>query len=407
MLYLTYDGLLDPLGGSQIIPYVKGLSSPSRKFYILSFEKRKRIIDSAAAMRNELQMLDIGWTFLVFTERFGILGKLWDLMRLYLAAARIALHRGIGVVHARGHAAAKVGALIKHFTGAKFIFDFRGLWADERVDKGGWDLSKFFHRVQYQHFKRSERRLLVSVDQIVVLTDAVVEEIRRISATSISKINVIPCCADFDHFRPQDVNARSFSLNRLAIPPEARVLGYLGSIGRLYQIDRFLRLFEIAANIDDSVYGLVITTDVEAFAQLVERFVPHELRSRIKVHSATRAEVPIAICGMDVSVCFIETSYARIAASPTKLAECFAMGIPAICNAGVGDVEEQVRMLGGGIVVDPKSDEDLLKVAGKFSQIAEMGGTRLREAARPLLGLEFAISRYQRVYDNLLTSRLC
>jgi hypothetical protein len=70
VLYLTYDGLLDPLGGSQIIPYVKGLSSPSRKFYILSFEKRKRIIDSAAAMRNELQMLDIGWTFLVFTERF-------------------------------------------------------------------------------------------------------------------------------------------------------------------------------------------------------------------------------------------------------------------------------------------------------------------------------------------------
>jgi len=48
------------------------------------------------------------------------------------------------------------------------------------------------------------------------------------------------------------------------------------------------------------------------------------------VFAASRAEVPMTITAMDVSVCFIQPPYARVAASPTKLAECVAMGIPAI-----------------------------------------------------------------------------
>ena len=38
-LYITYDGLLDPLGQSQILPYIKSLNKKGYKFIILSFEK--------------------------------------------------------------------------------------------------------------------------------------------------------------------------------------------------------------------------------------------------------------------------------------------------------------------------------------------------------------------------------
>jgi glycosyltransferase involved in cell wall biosynthesis len=294
-----------------------------------------------------------------------------------------------------------VGLFLKRIFGSKLIFDFRGLWADERVDKGGWDLRFLFDRLQYRLFKRIERNLLSSADQIVVLTRAVVAEVLRLGATSNSKITVIPCCADFNHFCLVDDFFRIQARRLLGIPRAAIVLGYVGSIGRLYQIDRFLRLFELAAKNDDSVHALAVTTDVGAFTQLVQKIVPQSLRSRLYLHSASRSEVPTAIAAMDVSVCFVQPSYARMAASPTKLAECVAMGIPAICNAGVGDVEEQVTMLSCGVVVNSNSDLELFAASERLRQIAAMGGSRLRDAARPLLGLEFAIARYQDIYARL------
>ena len=105
--------------------------------------------------------------------------------------------------------------------------------------------------------------------------------------------------------------------------------------------------------------------------------------------------------GMDVLVSFIQPSYARIAASPTKLAECFAEGIPAICNDGVGDVAVQIQQLGAGSIIDPTSDDGLYAAIGRLDEVCAMGGQRLRDKAQPMLGLEFARKQYLDVYNNL------
>jgi len=41
VLYLTYDGLTDPLGRSQILPYIVGLARMGVRFTVVSFEKGK------------------------------------------------------------------------------------------------------------------------------------------------------------------------------------------------------------------------------------------------------------------------------------------------------------------------------------------------------------------------------
>ena len=38
-LFISYDGLSDPLGQSQILPYILSLSKNSKKIHIISFEK--------------------------------------------------------------------------------------------------------------------------------------------------------------------------------------------------------------------------------------------------------------------------------------------------------------------------------------------------------------------------------
>ena len=42
ILYLSYDGLTDPLGQSQILPYLAGLSEAGYTITIISFEKPDR-----------------------------------------------------------------------------------------------------------------------------------------------------------------------------------------------------------------------------------------------------------------------------------------------------------------------------------------------------------------------------
>lgn len=405
VLYITYDGLLDPLGGSQILPYIFSIVEHPRSVHILSFEKPVRLREGGAKLRQVLDSRGITWTYLSFTQNLGLAGKLWDLLRMYFYALRITSSKQTAIVHARGHAAAQAGMFLKRLLDVKLIFDFRGLWVDERVDKGGWDMGKFFHRMQFRYFKRVERSMLRKADQIVVLTKAVVDDVVRLGAGSAEKISVIPCCADFSHFKLADETSRAEAREFCDIPQHAFVLGYLGSVGGMYMLDRFFRLVEFAASRHDEVHVLALTPDVVRFNAKMRLSLPANLRGRVHIRSASRDEVPILLPAMDVLVSFARPTYARISMSPTKLAESFAVGIPAICSYGVGDVSGLMQELDAGPVLDANSDEALISVAGDLADIRTKGGTRLREAARERLGLELAAAKYRDVYWRL--DRIC
>jgi len=401
MMYLTYDGLLDPLGASQILPYVGGIAQSQDRIVVLSFEKAAKAVAGQEQKAKEVKADGIEWKPIRFTRGYGPAGKLWDLLKMYFWALLLAKKYSVDIIHARGHTAAQVGLFIKKLSGTKLIFDFRGLWVDERVDKGGWNLSHPLHRLQYRHFKKTERKLLQGADQIVVLTHAVVNEVARIGAISPSRITVIPCCADFDHFILSTLKSRADARIALHIPDDAIVLGYLGSVGRMYMLDRYFRFFELAVSRQQNVHTLIITQDIDILNRLMHDCLPAALHCRVHVISSSRRELPEIIPAMNVLVSFIMPSYARMAASPTKLAECFATGIPAVCNPGVGDVAETIAQLGGGIIVDPASDADLCKAADRLVEISAMGGSRLRDKARAMLGLELAIERYRSVYSKI------
>lgn len=401
VMYLTYDGLLDPLGASQILPYVKGIAQSQGRVVVLSFEKAAKAVAGQEQKAKEVKADGIEWKPIRFTAGYGAAGKVWDLLKMYFWAFLLAKKYSVQIIHARGHTAAQVGLFLKKFSGTKLIFDFRGLWVDERVDKGGWNLSHPLHRLQYSHFKKTERKLLQGADQIVVLTHAVVNEVVRIGAISPSKVTVIPCCADFDHFTLSTAKSREGARMDLHIPDDALVLGYLGSVGRMYMLDRYFRFFELAASRKKNVHALLITQDTDILKRLMIDCLPAALHSRVHIISSSRRDLPKIIPAMDVLVSFILPSYARMAASPTKLAECFATGIPAVCNAGVGDVAETIVQLGAGVIVDPASDADLGMAADRLIEISAMGGSRLRDKARVLLGLELASERYLSVYSKI------
>jgi glycosyltransferase involved in cell wall biosynthesis len=408
ILYITYDGLLDPLGSSQILPYVKSFTMWHAYVVILSFEKPERLTtNSCTDLRERLGHMGIQWEALSFTRSGGALGKVSDMVRMYFWAVRLAIRHQVSSVHGRGQLASQVGIFVKHLCGTRLLFDCRGLWADERIDKGGWDTRRILQRLQYRYFKRAERELLSRADHVVALTEAVVPELCKLAPVSPDRITVIPCCADFDLFRLTDQDRRSWARASLGLPRDALVLGYLGSVGRMYMLDRFLRLCEMALRSDPSAHVLVLSPDQAALRTLMNNHLPSDLHNRVRCQSATRQQVADLIPAMDILVSFIQPSYARIASSPTKVAECFAEGIPTICNAGVGDLSEQIRALDGGLVLEDTSDLSLRETVLKLEQIKNKGGLRLRNEARKIFGLEVATARYHEIYRKIHESPAC
>ena len=402
VLYITYDGLLDPLGPSQILPYIKGISKHKNEVVVVSFEKVWRLAQGKDALLLNLQDYSIEWRPLRFTKGSGVFGKFWDLCRMYTKVFIIACKYDIEVVHTRGHPLAQVGLFIKRITKAKFIFDFRGLWINERVDKGGWDMNFFFDRLQYRFFKTIERKCLIQSDHVVVLTNKVVDEVMKLGAIKKSKITVIPCCADYDHFPLISETTKIDSRISLGIPNDAFVLGYLGSAGKMYMLDKFFLLFAMTTKIRTDCHTLLITPDTDQLTQMLDSCLTHDLLERVHIKSVSHDQVPTLLPAIDVMVSLISPTYARMGASPTKMAESFASGIPVVANSGVGDVQEIVDQLDGGWMVDPHSEDGLMETVENLDIITAKGGRRLRDVSRPTLGLEFANKSYQSIYEKLV-----
>jgi len=401
LLYITYDGLLDPLGESQILPYLLGSLESIDELTIISFEKRNSLRLDQNNLKKKLDAHHIKWIPLIFSQRYGALGKIWDLIKLFLTCSKYSIYYKPKLVHARGHITALIACWIKLMIGSKFLFDFRGLWVDERVDKGGWNLSIFFHRQQYVLFKYLEKYTLRFADHIVVLTKIINPEIIKISSQPSNKITVIPCCADYEHFHLATPKDREKSRKKLSIKNNQIILGYHGSIGSMYRIDRFLKLYELAKKVDHKISALIITRDTTLLYELIEDLVPSSIHKDIHIQYGSRKNMPNLLQVVDISVSFIEPSYARQASSPTKIAESFAMGIPVICNPGVGDIEAQVNNLNRGKIIDFLSDKALEEISLNLSGIINLGGTRLREDSKKIFDLNVANERYKMIYNNI------
>jgi glycosyltransferase involved in cell wall biosynthesis len=79
------------------------------------------------------------------------------------------------------------------------------------------------------------------------------------------------------------------------------------------------------------------------------------------------------------------------------------MGIPVVCNSGVGDVKEIVTKSNTGVVVDDFNTSTLRDAAKKILNYPQ--GDKLRENAESVIdffSLEEGIKRYASIYEKVL-----
>ena len=394
-LYISYDGMTDPLGRSQVLPYLQGLAARGHEITLLSCEKAARMAADGPAVQAICNAAGIDWQPVAYHKSPPILSGVIDVAALNRAAARLHKTKRFNIVHCRSYMAAIAGDRLKRKHGVPFLFDIRGFWADERVERGIWSARNPLFRAAYAYFKRLERRFFRDADTIVSLTDSAKREIESWPAgrRPTAPVTVIPCCVDLALF-DKAPKGRAATRKKLGIANKAPVLLYVGSVGSAYLMDEMLALFRAYRTLRPGARFLFVSRhpreEIERFAQDVD---PADLI----VVSARRDEVPELIAAADLGVSFILATYSAKASCPTKFGEMLAMGVPVIANSGVGDIAEIIRETGAGAVVDNFDEASLSKAIGEAEAVAKDRAT-VRAAAVRYFALEDGVARYDRIY---------
>lgn len=404
VLYISYDGMTDPLGQSQVIPYLTGLAKRGHRITVLSCEKRHHF--ALLRERCETAFMDSGieWVHVPYHKRPPVLSTYFDLARMRRLGRGLSAGRRFDIVHCRTILSMLVGHPLARRLGAKLIFDMRGLWADERVEGSLWSLSNPIYRRLFEYFKRKERQFFREADLVITLTARAKEFIKSPGSGpgEVSEIAVVPCCVDTDHFSPEAVDREVVSRYRreLGLASDTFVLTYLGSLGTRYMLTEMMQFFAVIRGQDQGARFLIVTRDDPALLRspaLDAEVDP----SAISIVATTYEEIPNLIALADASVFFIKTGVSGKAVSPTKLAELLAMGVPVVCNAGIGDCDEILANTGAGVIVDEMTETAFHDAARWLRARDGSSSDKIRGLALDRLSLKSGIARYHDAWESL------
>ncbi len=389
LLYIAYDGMLEPLGQSQVLAYLERLAG-EREIHLLSFEKAEDWQDATLreSTAARIRAAGIHWHPQPYHKRPSAVVTAWDIGAGTVAGLGLVRRHRIGIVHARSYVAAVMALALKRLCNTRFVFDMRGFWADERVDGGLWPADGAMYRVA----KAFERRFLLGADHVVSLTRAAVDQMAGFDYLRgrMPPVTVIPTCADLDRFVPGDTPSPGF------------VLGYVGSAGTWYLFDAVVESFRLLREQVADARLLVINRNEHDYIR--ERLRQGGVHlADVELRSASHAEVPAQMARMHAGVFFIKPVFSKQASAPTKLGEFLGCGIPCLANRGVGDMASILEEDGVGVAIDLADSAALARgVADLLALAADRHiRERCRAAARKHFSLGEGIARYSAVYQQL------
>lgn len=401
ILYLSYDGMTDSLGQSQVLPYLKGLTKKGFSFHIISFEKPERFQQFRGTIQAICDEHNIHWHPLIYTKKPQLLSTLYDVRRMRNLSKGLHKIHDFKIVHCRSYLPALIGLHLKKKFGVKFLFDMRGFWADERVEGKIWSLSNPIFKTVYDFFKRKEKQFFLEADHIVSLTFAGKKEISSWKGFEHlkDKIEVIPCCVDLEKFNPNLITKEQIieTKEHLELCEDTKILGYVGSIGTWYMLDEMLIFFKNYKSHFNCARFLFVTG--EKRENIVKRAKDFGIdESDILVKSVLHHEVPRYISLFDASVFFIIPTFSKKASSPTKQGELMAMGIPIYCNDNVGDTGEVIKNYQSGKILEISHQT----LQNSEISIEEFNREKTMKGAQEFYGLENGTNRYLTIYKNLI-----
>ena len=397
--------MLDPLGQSQVIPYLKELSSHGVRFTLLSFEMSKAYtregLGRCEQLRQELATNAIDWHWLRYHKSPSLPATSYDVLAGTRYASRLLRDKQIELVHARSYIPAVIALRLKRSWGAKMIFDVRGLMADEYFDAGHWRKGS----IPYRLTKAMERRALAAADGVVTLTERIWPIINTWDGLRDHQVahEVVPCCADLELFK---FNQSDREQRRHELGLDGRfVVVYSGSIGGWYLTEKMADFFAVLLKEKPQAHVLWLTKGNHDQLRTLMRARGIDEKDYTVVAAST-ADVPSYLSASDAGLAFIKPCFSKLASSPTKYAEYLACGLPLIINQGIGDSDTLITREKAGVLLRDFSQSDYRSAIAALEDFVvqpEQTRRRNREVAERLFDVRrVGVERYAHLYERVL-----
>ena len=394
ILYISYDGLMEPLGQSQVFQYLRNLSA-HHKIILVTYEKPSdwNNLELRKRLQEESKKAKIYWIPLTYHSKPPVLSTFFDLTVGFLVCAFLLVHYKTSIIHARGYTPAVIGLGLKLVFQSRFIFDMRGFWADEKVDALVWSRNSLIYRIS----KWFESKFLIHADIVVSLTNVAVETMKKFPylKAKTTKFEVIPTCTNLDLFHPipdsdnGNTNDPSF------------ILGHVGSV-TWSLFDEVLKCFKVLREIRLDAKMLVLNNGAHGYIK--DRFIANNISDKIAdVREAVYSQMPHELNKLDAGIFFYRPTFSKKATAPTKLGEFLACGIPCITLVGVGDTEKIIENENVGVVLHDLTPESQKEALFKLLKLKENPQTKARciQAAQKYFSLEKGVEAYNRIYRSL------
>jgi hypothetical protein len=407
VLYVTFDGVLQPLAFSQVVRVVAGLGGRGVRYHLLSYERPAELdrADLRAGVEAALTPAGVGWT----TVRAGPPGSsrhaALGFARMAAQAMALVRRHRIRLIHARGYHGAAVALAVQRALGVPYLFDARGYWIEERTGPGTW----FSMPAAYAMGKLFEQSLFRGARAVVTLTEPQAADVAGgLFGAPPRLLRVIPTCADYQAFylreaRPAQPDGAS------SVPDDARralagktVLGVVGALNDTYFVRETLTLAKLALEAHPAMHLLVVSAQRREYeAALAATGVAPE---RYTVASATHTSMPDWLQWIDWGFLLVPETAANRAKMPTKLAEFFATGVRPVFFGCNSDAARWVDRAGTGRVLSGVDGVEL-RAAARHVAESRIDSARLREGRRITAG-HFDLASGLERYDDLLAACL-
>lgn len=391
VLYLSYDGAMDPLGQSQVLPYVTGLAALGFGMKLISFEKPGNLAapERVRSLRDDLEKQGVDWTPLPYHGRWPLASTAYDVYRGVRMGRKIHESSGVRLIHARSYVAGLMAREIAKRAAAPWVFDMRGFLVDERIGAGLWKEGSVVVKLA----RAVERSLLATADALVHLTQQGARLAPELApGVTLPPGPVIPTCVDLRRFAP----ARDpEELRRGHGVTSGPVMIHTGSLSTWYLAELTLQVGgEFVRRTGGSF--VVLTHEVDFVRALADR-----LGVRPLIETAPYDRVPDWVAMADVGLALVRPELSMAARSPTKVGEYLACGLAVAATTGVGDLDRQFRA--SDVAITVPAEEEPGRIVDRVLAVLEVPDrvAKARALAEAHYDLRSGVERFAALYGEL------
>ena len=390
IIYISYDGLMESIGISQIYKYLINLQGDYR-INIISYEKKidyqnKKKINH---FEQKLKISNLRWTRLKYHKYPMILSTVYDTIKGFIVASFLIIKfKNIKLIHIRGYLPGLIIFPLLYLTKIKILFDMRGFWPDEKADRT--NLSR--NSLIYKFLKFVERILLQKSEKIICLTyESIDLLLNKYHYLNKSKFLVIPTCVDTNEFKLLNKNKKN--KNKI-------IFAYLGSVDTAYNINVILNFFKNILKFLPHSELRIFTKQTDEFRNIDDGY--NFLSDNLIIKNVEHQNVSEELSKCDIGIFYLIDNFSIKASFPTKIGEFLSCGLPIICNNFNKDILGIISSNKLGYIYDfDKLNYE--KVSKEIIQLVDDSNINFKcsNFAKTNISLKIGVKLLKEVYDGI------